>query len=332
MDWLGDGVNGPLVIVRAVHFAATATTAGTLIFRVAVAEPASRSAQAAAALVVRSQVLRVVWISLSIAVVSGVIWVLLQAAAMSGLPLKEAMAGDVLSVVVNETQFGLVSGIRLVFAIILAGCLMYDRLAPLRWSGLACALVLIAAIAWTGHAGSGVGELGILQLAADVLHLIAAAAWLGGLVSLALLLAAARRHDDLAWASVARGATRRFSALGIVSVGVILTTGMVNSWILVGSLHALQVTDYGRLLMLKIALFAAMLLIAGVNRFWLTPRLALSSGSEPRALRQLARNSMIEIALGLTIFVIVGVLGTMHPAIHLGGQHRLLRVPEQPIL
>ena len=220
---------------------------------------------------------------------------------MSGLSLKEAMAGDVLSAVVNETQFGLVSEIRLALAIILAGCLTYDQLAPLRWSGRASALGLIAAVAWTGHAGSGVGELGILQLAADVLHLIAAAAWLGGLISLALLLAAAHRHDALAWAPVARDTTSRFSILGIVSVGVILTTGIVSSWILVGSLHALTITGYGRLLILKIALFAAMLLIAGVNRFWLTPRLASNSKGGPQALRQLARNSMIEIALGLAI-------------------------------
>jgi copper resistance protein D len=318
MDWLGDGV--PLAVVRAVHFAATATTAGTLIFRAVVAEPASCSTPAAAT-VVRRQILRVASISLAIAAVSGVIWVLLQAAAMSGLSLKEAMAGDVLSVVMNETQFGLVSEIRLALAIILAGCLAYDRRAPLRWAGLASALGLIAAVAWTGHAGSGVGELGILQLAADLLHLIAAAAWLGGLVSLALLLAAACRHDALAWASVAREATERFSRLGIVSVGAILVTGIVNSWILVGSLHALIVTEYGRLLMLKIALFAVMLSIAAVNRFWLTPRLALRPGSEPqlRVLRRLAHNSTIEIALGLAIFAIVGALGTMHPAIHFGG-------------
>src|SRR5437763_1418535 len=106
MDWLGDGVNAPLVIVRAVHFAATATTAGTLIFRAVVAERASRSAPAAIA-VVRSQILRVAWISLAIAALSGAVWILLQAAAMSGLSLEEAIAGDALSVVVNQTQFGL---------------------------------------------------------------------------------------------------------------------------------------------------------------------------------------------------------------------------------
>jgi putative copper resistance protein D len=35
------------------------------------------------------------------------------------------------------------------------------------------------------------------------------------------------------------------------------------------------------------------------------------------ALRQLARNSTIEVALGLAIFAVVGLLGTLHPAAHL---------------
>jgi putative copper resistance protein D len=87
---------------------------------------------------------------------------------------------------------------------------------------------------------------------------------------------------------------------------------------LVASWHALIVTGYGRLLMLKVVLFAVMLLIAAANRFWLMPRLAASSGSEPqfKVLRRIARNSMIEIVLALLIFAIVGMLGTLHPAIH----------------
>ena len=61
--------------------------------------------------------------------------------------------------------------------------------------------------------------------------------------------------------------------LAIASVAALLGTGIVNAWILVGSLHALLVTEYGRLLMLKLAVFAIMLAFAAVNRFWLTPRL-----------------------------------------------------------
>jgi copper resistance protein D len=315
MDWFGVRVDGPMVVIRAIHFFATAVMAGSLIFRAVVADPALRSTQGAATFV-RSRILLTAWSGLVVAAVSGAIWLQLQAASMSGLPLGEAMSSEVLSTVLNETQFGLVLEIRLSLAVILAVCLACDRFALSRRLALASALGLAATIAWTGHAGSTPGEKGILHLTVDVLHLTAAAAWIGGLVSLTWLLAETWR--DPAYASLARDATRRFSTLGIASVGTLFSTGIVNAWILVGSLNALIATGYGRLLMLKISLFAIMVTFAAVNRFWLTPQLILSteSGSQLNSLRQLTRNSMIEIALGLAIYGIVGVLGTLHPAIH----------------
>jgi putative copper resistance protein D len=245
------------------------------------------------------------------------IWLLLQAASMSGLSFAEAMAPGVLSTVLNETQFGLVFQIRLALAAVLAGCLAYDHLALPRRLELASAIGLIAGIAWTGHGGSTIGPLGIVHVAADLLHLVAAAAWLGGLFSLVLLLGAARGTDD-ALISLAAAATRRFSTLGIASVGTLFLTGIVNAWFLVGSLDALMVTEYGRLLTLKVGLFAVMVAFAAVNRFSLTPRLQLPAESPARlySLGRLTRNSAIEIVLGLMIYGIVGVLGTLHPAIH----------------
>ena len=105
----------------------------------------------------------------------------------------------------------------------------------------------------------------------------------------------------------------------MLSVAILVLSGIVNAWILVGSFRGLFVTEYGQLLILKLVIFALMLAFAAVNRFWLTQRLALRSGNteQPEALRQLARNGTIEIALGLAIFAVVGVLGTQHPAIHL---------------
>jgi copper resistance protein D len=316
MDWFGAGVDGPLIAIRAIHFAATAITAGTLVFRTVVAKPALRSEDAAAKLF-WAQNLRVAWIGLAITIVSGVIWLLFQAVSMSGLPPSQAMTPGVLLTVLNQTQFGSVSEIRMVLAVILAICLAYDRLALADRLATAAAVGLTAAIAWTGHAASTPGATGNLHLAADALHLSAAASWIGGLVALVLLLALARGHQALAWTALARDATLRFSTLGIVSVGTLLATGFVNAWILVGSFHALVITGYGRLLMLKIVVFAIMLAFAAVNRFWLTPRLA-TPGSETQleALRRLTRNSVVEIALGFTIFAIVGALGTLHPAIH----------------
>ena len=317
MNWLGAGVDGPLVVVRGVHFAATAVMTGTLIFREAVAEAASCSARPAA-ITVRTQTLRVAWVFLTIAAASGMIWLLLVAASMSGLSFGESMTSDVLSTVVNETQFGRVSEIRLVLAVIIAGGLAYDRFPLARGLALAMSLGLTAALAWTGHAGSTAGAMGILHLTADTLHLLAAAIWIGGLVSLVLLLSVSRNDQTDAGVSFARDATQRFSIMGVAIVVVVLATGIVNGWILVGSWHALIATFYGQLLILKMALFAVMLLIAAANRFWLMPRLALRSGSEPQleVLRRLARNSMIEIVLALMIFAIVGMLGTLHPAPH----------------
>jgi putative copper resistance protein D len=314
MDWFGNHINNMLAIVRAVHFAATSIVVGSLIFRLLIVEPSWDSPQAVA---VGKQTGRVAAIGLVVVMASGAIWLLLQAAAMSGLPFNEAVTADVLSTVVTGTQFGLAQDVRFALAIILAGCLSYDDLAPSRWLGLLSALGLVAAIAWTGHAGAGIGEMGALHLAADVLHLIGAAAWLGGLVSLVLLFGVVRR-DGYASMLLARDAIRRFSTLGIACVGTLILTGIINAWMLVGSLHALLFSDYGRLLTLKLGLFAVMLSFAAANRFWWTPRLVLSSGRQPQlnSLRQLSRNSIIEIVLGIIILGIVGVLGTQHPAIH----------------
>jgi putative copper resistance protein D len=227
------------------------------------------------------------------------------------------MTSDVLPTVLNETQFGLVSEIRFALAVMIGVCLAYDRFPPARGLGLVLSLGLTGAVGWTGHAGSTVGETGVLHLAADILHLVAAAIWIGGLVSLVLLFAVTRRERTEASMSFASDATQAFSSMGIAIVAVIFATGIVNTWILVGSWHALIATGYGRLLMLKIALFIVMLLFAAANRFWLTPRLALpSSAPQFDARRQLARNSMIEFVLALAIFAIVGLLGTLHPASH----------------
>lgn len=315
MEWFGSGAQLALIVIRAIHFAATAVLAGSLIFRTVVAGPALRSTPAATTLI-RTQILRTAWICLAIAAASGLIWLQLETASISGRGFVEAMTSDLLSTVLNETQFGSVTKIRFVLAIFLAACLACDRLALARWLALGAALGLIAAIAWTGHAGSTAGELGYVHLTADVLHLLAAAAWVGGLVPLALLLSAARRNQ--AWASLACDATQRFSTLGIVSVGALLASGIVNAWILVGAFRKLLTTEYGQVLTLKIVVFALMLMFAAVNRLWLTPQLvsSLQKEAQPDALGQLTRNSVAEIAFGLTIFAIVGALGTLHPAIH----------------
>jgi len=318
MTWFAAQIDGPMIVVRAIHFAATAVTAGALMFRAVVAEPGLRSSREAGA-IVESQILKVVWTSLTVTVVSGLVWVLLLTMSLSAEGVGEAVMSGALRDVLNLTQFGWVSQIRLALAVVLAICLVFERSALWRWLGLGAALGLTASIAWTGHAASTTGATGNLHLVADALHVLAAAAWIGGLVSLVLLLAAISKTPPLPGAVLAQDAARRFSTLGMLSVAILVLSGIVNAWILVGSLGDLFVTEYGQILMLKLVIFAFMLAFAAVNRFWLTPRLALPSGhpGQSEALRRLKRNSAIEIAMGLTIFAVVGLLGTLHPATHL---------------
>jgi putative copper resistance protein D len=286
-----------------------------LIFRGLVAGPALRGAPSAAPLVDK-QVHAVAWLGLAVTVVSGLTWVLLLTMSLSDESLGEAVMSGALRDVLNLTQFGLVSQVRLALAIVLAICLTFEGSALGRRLALATAVGLAASIAWTGHAASTPYALGYLHLASDALHVTAASAWIGGLLPLALLLGASRRRKD--WASFELDAIQRFSNLGIASVATLVLSGIVNAWILVGSFRGLVVTGYGQLLMLKLAAFSVMLVVAAFNRFALTPRLGLASDDARQdALRALSRNTLIEIALGLSIFAMVGVLGTLHPAAHL---------------
>jgi copper resistance protein D len=315
MDF-GAADNGITIATRAIHFAATAIVAGTQVFGAVVADPVLKS-QEAVAKPLRAQTRYVAYISLAVAVISGLAWLLLLTMSLSDESLGEAVTSGALRDVVNLTQFGWVSQIRLALAILLAMCLLFDRSAWWRRLVLGAAVGLMASIAWTGHAASTPHALGYVHVAADLLHLVAAAAWIGGVVSLVLLLAAIAKIPTALRATLAYDAARRFSTLGMFSVAILVLSGIVNAWILVGSFEGLLGTEYGRLLMLKLLIFAFMLAFAAVNRFSLTPRLARSSGDPVAALRQLKRNSTIEIALGLAIFAVVGMLGTQHPAIHL---------------
>ena len=306
----GLGGEGALIATRAIHFAATTITAGTLVFRTVIAAPVLRT-DGDVADIFRTHTQRLLRASLLVTAISGMIWLLMQATSMSGRPFGDA---GVLATILEDTQIGQVAEIRLAMVIVLALYLARAHFAGGDWIALATALGLVASLAWTGHAGATAGQAGDLHVAADALHLCAAAAWIGGLLSLLLFFAAARQSRSLDWMSLVRKATERFSIMGMVSVAVLLATGIVNAWILVGSFHALIVTEYGQLLLLKLGVFAAMLALAATNRCWLTPRLGLS---DLGALRWLARNSAVEFVLALAVLVIVGLLGTLHPAIHL---------------
>ncbi|MDT9691962.1 copper resistance protein CopC [Streptomyces sp. P9(2023)] len=113
------------------------------------------------------------------------------------------------------------------------------------------------------HASTGL-QPGI-AMPVDLLHLLAVAAWLGGLTTLLVALYRAP--------GIERAAVERFSKIAFGSVVVLAATGLYQSWRQVGSWSALTGTRYGQLLLVKIGLIAVLLSIAWISRRW-TQRLA----------------------------------------------------------
>jgi len=92
-------------------------------------------------------------------------------------------------------------------------------------------------------------------------------------------------------------------------------SGISNSWLLVGSIHALFTTAYGRLLLLKLALFAILLGFGAWNRLAIkTTRLRPESTAE--LLPQLRRNVIWEALFAAAVVTIVACLGATPPAQH----------------
>jgi len=314
-------LNGLLVVARALHMVSTLLLAGTIWFRCFVAAPAFR-AKSGGALEdgVRIQLVRIIWAALAVAIISGAAWLVFLAGEIGDVPVADAVSQGLVWTVLTQTQFGDDWTLRLEMALLLAALLLLPAINPgfASATDMICAMLaagLAGSLAWAGHATATEGIDGTVHLTGDALHLVAAGAWLGALWPLAILLGSARRTCDPLSIAIAHQATRRFSVLGMISVAVILVTGVINTYEILGTLAFSIGTDYNRLLLAKIGLFIAMLCIAAVNRQRLTPRLSSESG-RLRAVRQLERNSLIETGLGLLILVIVAVLGRIPPHVH----------------
>jgi putative copper resistance protein D len=322
-----------MTLVRALHFASLISLAGTLSFAAFVTEPAFRNRpEGTGTTAFRGRLTRLIWTSFVLGCLSGLLWLVFEARSMSGKSITDVFAQGLLWTVLTRTRFGHDWALRGLLAIplILSLILATRRrrsaaVVAAFWAALALSAAELAMLAGAGHAVAGVGWPGYLQLFGDAAHLLAAGAWIGGLLPLALLFAAARRDDGSSCALAARDATSRFSTVGVLAVGTLLATGLLNAVFLVGSVPALLGTDYGHLLMLKIALFLTMVAFAAINRQWLTPQLsdvpsASTAGANRNTLRQLQRNSLIEAGLGAAVLTVLGALGTTPPALHVQPQ------------
>ncbi|WP_370416087.1 copper resistance CopC/CopD family protein [Streptomyces fradiae] len=242
-------------------------------------------------------------------------WSVLLACTLALLALRGAYTGsgelgDVADVArLGEawgTKAGVLFGVRL--GLLAAGAVVWIRWrkAPAEASSRAAvvtALLLGAALActWAGAEHASAGLQTAVAVPVDVVHLMAAGTWIGGLCVLTLALT---RVDALPAEVVAR-----FSRVALVSVGVLVVTGLYQSWRQVGTLPGLTETRFGLLLLAKAGGVALLLCLGYVSRRW-TAR--LEDGPTPR--RTLRRWVATEAVLGVAVLAITTVLTTTEPA------------------
>ncbi len=127
--------------------------------------------------------------------------------------------------------------------------------------GVVVAAGLATSWAMAEHASTGL-QPGI-AMPVDVVHLLAVAAWLGGLTALLTALYRAPAETPVEAAAV-----QRFSRVAFGSVLALVVTGVYQSWRQLGSWSAFTETRYGQLLLVKIGLVAVLVGIAAVSRRW----------------------------------------------------------------
>lgn len=174
----------------------------------------------------------------------------------------------------------------------------------MRWTRtvVAATTLVFVAQSMSGHAAASEGGIGLLRQANDVLHMVAAGAWLGALPYVLRLLVHLERAET-------RAVLIRYSGEGHFWVALVLLTGMTSTLWIFETIPLDWSVRYQFLWAIKVCATVAMVGLALRNRYVLVPRLR----TKQNALGALARATKGEILLGLLAVTLVGWFGTLEP-------------------
>jgi copper transport protein len=297
---------------------------------------------------------RLLYVAIALGVIVSVLGFLLQGASAAGVSLWTSLKGSVLNDTLS-TRFGTVWAARALDWLALGALLLgaqargrglvpelrsdanaqtprRDATAPAQHEtraltpspprSILAALTLGAAYlaltpALAGHAS--IEHPTWLFFPSDVLHVLAASVWVGGIACLLLALpAATRRLEGRDRSRLLLAMLARFSPLALVAVVTIAITGVVQALIDVRSFDGLLHTTYGALVIVKVALLLVLISLGWVNRERVLPALRrlVEAGSTPGAAGVLARRTMRgELALMLCVFGVTAALISYTPPI-----------------
>ena len=300
-------------VLKAVHFTALMALGGGVVFWLAVWRPVYGDADDAATRVAKR---------IRFGVIGGAILF-----ALSGLAEGVRAAAEVVDVSVpadvwlflTASRYGQMSLLKAALAPVFAVLFVLTQ-RRLSNIGAACTgvvgLALVGAVSFTSHAAA---RADVVPFISDMVHVLAAVTWGGGLLCFAALPWRLLRGDLTRHTHPIGRLVRRFSALALGATLALATTGAVATYLHVYGPEALTVTPYGRALLGKLIAFALALGIAGAHLLVISPALTrqarrFAPDSAARNIRHLQVLVRIEAGLILCGMVLAGVLTTYTPA------------------
>ncbi len=281
-------------------------------------------------------------VAVSLGVAASVLGILLQGATAAGVSLWASLQGTIVSDTLNS-RFGEVWGARGVVWVLAGALLIASRVtgrdaipvprpavpgaggtdgsprpprALIAAAGAGAAFLAITP-ALSGHA-SVQSPTGVF-FPVDVVHVLTASVWVGGIVCLLFALPAATRAlEGPRRRGLLVAVLARFSPLALACVVAIAATGVVQAYIDVRSLDGLLHTTYGALVIAKAALLAALTGLGWLNRERVLPALRriAGAGASPGAAGAAARRTLRgELALMLVVFGVTAALVGYAPPI-----------------
>jgi putative copper export protein/mono/diheme cytochrome c family protein len=314
-----------LALVRGLTDVGLISAFGTLTFRIFVLPRALAAAPANGIAVIDRHLLLLGRASLALALLASLAWLVLTAGVIAGTSgLAESLSAT--PAILSGTFFGHLVAAQI--AVLLAtGLTLGGGGRSLRW-WLATGFSAVATGLQAGHGHAMAMYDGpSLLLLSQVLHLLAAGAWLGGLLPLAL---AVRVLPPKTGALAARW----FSPLGQLCVAGLVASAGFQFWVMIGGLAGLVGTAYGWIALVKALLLLVLLGLAATNRYRLTPVLLRTEA--PFASRALLRSIAWETGAGLLVVLAAAVLSSLPPAMHMqpvwpfSEQLSLITVQEEP--
>ena len=306
-------------VVRALSYLALALAAGGLAFAVGVWRPALAAVGGSGADWDRAQAAfarRAERILLGAAVLGAAMTALglvFQGAVAGGTSfwraLDPAIVGDVL-----DTRFGTVWGLRLLAWLAVAVLLTATR----RRAAVAALLGLLCVTpALAGHASTL--DPGWLLMPANVVHVASMAVWVGGVAMLLFALPAATRALDPGDRSLALATcVARFSAIALVAVGALVASGATQAIVELDAFSDLAGTAFGRSILIKVGLLAALIGLGAWNRQRARPRLRALAAERatPGAVGVALRRSLrAEIGLMVVVLSVTAALVSYAPPV-----------------